>query len=191
MDFDEAQNDGFKAPDFKIIVTPNNPRPTAADVVIQKGPDGLSPESVVKMVMAQSTLPINEENIDFISDVILRTHKIWTVAAQNSLLGDNNSTARFVDEKLAGGETVAFLGVMSDVNPVWLKTEKSGSVFYFRNSGRGYESAQFPKLAAGASFYHILMSCEVRKSPEIGIKVTYPSWSDPRLSRPIRATIQE
>jgi hypothetical protein len=173
----------FVPPALELFIPPGV-RPTSENVRVVHDFSGMTPTEALNLVLSRQQEALHSENERFVSEIILQTHKAWTLALNNVFVLSPNPARTFTEAQLASGARVTFIGVMSAVNPVWARVETNNSVQWFVNKSGRYESQTVPS-------YHVLFEAEVRYSPEAGIKINHPNWSDPRLSQPIRGQIIE
>ena len=173
----------FVPPALELFISPGV-RPTSENVRVVHDFNGMTPTEALTLVLSRQQEALHSENERFVSDIILQTHKSWTLALNNVFVLSPNPARTFAETQLATGAQLTFIGVMSAVNPVWARVETNGSVQWFVNQSGSYKPEAEPS-------YHVLFEAEVRYSPEAGIKINHPVWSDPRLSQPIRGQIIE
>ena len=178
-----ADDSEFIAPALELSL-PTGARPTSENVRIVRDFNGMSPSEALALVLSREAETLHPENESFVSDIILQTHKLWTLALNNVFVIAPNPARTFAETQLASGGRLTFVGVMSAVNPVWARVDHDGGTQWFVNQNGRYAAENRP-------IYHILFEAEVRYSPEAGIKTNFPTWSDPRLAQPIRGQIIE
>jgi hypothetical protein len=179
-----ADGPDFVPPALELSIPPGA-RPTSENVRVVHDFSGMTPNEALTLVLSRQQETLHSENERFVSDIILQTHKAWTLALNNVFVLSSNPARTFAETQLATGAQLTFIGVMSAMNPVWARVvETNGSMQWFVNKSGRYELEAEPN-------YHILFEAEVRYNPEAGIKINHPIWSDPRLSQPIRGQIIE
>ncbi len=178
-----ADDSDFIQPKLELFIPPGG-RPTTETVRVVRDFSGLTPSEALAMVLSREAETLHAENERFVSDIILHTHKSWTLALNNVSVLAQNPARTFAETQLASGGRLTFIGVMSAVNPVWARVDLDGDTQWFINQNGRCTANQKPT-------YHVLFEAEVRYNPEAGIMTSYPTWSDPRLAQPIRGQIIE
>jgi hypothetical protein len=180
---------GFDAPlQARIVVPPNLGRPpTSADVSIEAGFDGKSPDEVAVIVRGRLTNTVDNTNESFVKRTIAENHKTFTLAANNFFVG---TSPHAIFARALGADRLTLVGTMSSVNPTILVAEKAGVTQYYTRGASGrYESIPTPK-------YPVIMRARIRvqtflpNDPGPGIRITYPAWSAKVLTGPTTTIIE-
>lgn len=159
--------------------------PTSADVTVNAGLDGLSPQAAVARVRGKATMPIAQGNSSFVDQTILATHKAFTIGVNNAFTTGSPSNT-FIQNNLAGAQ-VSILGVMSADRPVVIMAKKptdARSRFYARDSGTG-EYVEMPSMP-----YSVVMKAKLQDAVTSGVRVSYVTWGNAGLSGPL-STVEE
>lgn len=172
---------GFDAPTLAKISVPENlgRPPTANDVVVEAGFDGMPAADAAKLVRARLTNTVMASKESFVGQTIKDTHKAFTLAVSN-LFAQGSPHAAFVQS--LGAEKLTMLGTMSSLKPTILVAEKAGATTYYARGASGrYESIAVPT-------YPVIMRAKIRLAtaaaddPGQGVRVFYPAWSAKVLS---------
>jgi len=166
---------GFDAPAYRITIPDNLGRPpTTADVTVEAGFDGKSPDEVATIVRGRLTNTVDSSNERFVGETIRSTHKAFTLAVSN-LFAPGSPHAEFARSLRA--DELTMLGTVSAIRTTILVAEKGGvTTYYARGTNGRYEPIAAPK-------YPVLMRAKVQLEPA-GVRVFYPAWSAKVLTGP-------
>jgi hypothetical protein len=173
---------GFDPPTSARLSVPDDlgRPPTSADVTVEAGFDGKSPDEVLALVRGRLTNTVDTSNERFVAQTIRDTHKAFTIAVGN-LFASGSPPAAFV--RSLGADKLVMLGTMSALHPTIIVAEKAGvTSYYARGASGGYEPIAPPH-------YPIIMRCGVALEPQ-GVRVFYPPWSAKVLSGPTTVIIE-
>ena len=173
---------GFDPPTAARLSVPDHlPHPpTANDVTVVAGFDGLAPDAASAIVRSRLTNTVDPSNERFTNDTIRATHKAFTIALGN-LFAQGSPHAVFV--KNLGADQLTLIGTMSAVKPTILVAVKGGATTYYaRGDSGGYEAIDTPK-------YPIIMRSKVQLDPQ-GVRLFYPAWSAKVLEKPTGTVIE-
>lgn len=166
---------GFDAPAYRLTIPDHLGRPpTSADVTVEAGFDGKTPEEVRSIVLSRLTNTVHESNRRFIDKTVLDAHKAFTIGVSN-LFAPGSPYAAWIGA--LGAEKITVLGTTSAVMPAYIKVEADGQVGYVTRGASGaYEAIQEPR-------YPVIMRARVSLQPA-GVRVFYPAWSAKVLTGP-------
>ncbi len=169
----------FATPKPNIELGPHPGRgPTAADFIIHKGFDGLTPEAAVKKLVKNCTTKVAAENVNLVQTTAKRTHRDFNVA-MNNVFTPNTPNNRFV-KSLAPAQ-VSLVGAMNGV--FYKAVQPGGATTWYQRDWSG----NFSPMAKPPP--NVVMEAAVRTDPP-GLVMTYPKWKNPALSGPL-TTITE
>jgi hypothetical protein len=166
---------GFEPPAYRLSIPDHLGRPpTSADVTVEAGFDGKTPDEARAIVLSRLTNTVHESNRRFIDKTITDAHKAFTIAVSN-LFAPRSPHAAWIGA--TGAEKITVLGTTSAVMPTFIKAEAGDSVAYFARGASGaYEAIQEPR-------YPVIMRARVSLEPA-GVRIFYPAWSAKVLTGP-------
>lgn len=176
-----VERPGFDAPEYRLSIPDNLGRPpTSADVTVEAGFDGKTPDEARTIVRGRLTNTVHESNRRFVDKTITDTHKAFTIAVSN-LFAPGSRDAAWLSG--LGAERITALGTMSALKPVILAVEKGGETSYYaRGASRSYERIETPR-------YPVIMRARVSLEPA-GVRIFYPAWSAKVLTGPTAVIIE-
>ncbi len=178
---------GFDPPTLARLAIPEDlgRPPTASDVVVEAGFDGMPAADAALLVRSRLTNTVAPTYDRLVEQTIADTHKAFTLAVGN-LFAQGSPHAVFA--RSLDAERITMLGMMSAVKPTVLLAEKAGvQSYYARGASGGYEPIEAPS-------YAVIMRAKVRLAttapddPGPGVRVFYPAWSAKVLSGATPAT---
>ncbi len=170
-----VQNDTWNT-DFalvRMVVRPGASHPTSADITIETGFDGRTPDQVVEEVSHRLTNELDSTNQHFVRDSIAESQRMVTIAMSNVLATGSPSRA-FADAR--GLSEITVVGTMSSIKPTFLAIKTPGApTQYFERTGSSY--------TATTMGYPVIMRGRVRLVPG-ATNIFYPAWSATVLAAP-------
>lgn len=173
---------GFDPPTAGRLSVPDNlgRPPTSADVTVEAGFDGRSPDEVLTIVRGRLTNVVDASNVRFVAQTIKDNHKAFTLAVGN-VFAQGSPHAAFA--RSLGADKLTMLGTMSALNPTVLVADKAGAKSYYARGASGrYELIAAPR-------YPVIMRAGVQLEPQ-GVRVFYPAWSAKVLTGPTTVIIE-
>lgn len=163
---------GFDAPAFRLVVPDNLGRPpTHADVIVEAGFDGRTPDEVVKLVRGRITNTVYESNERFVAETIRENHKAFTLAINNMYV---EGSPHLTFAHALAADSLTMLGTMSGINRTILEAKKGGvTTYYARGASGGYEPMPT------APKYPVIMRARLKlpsRRVQPGVRVFYPAW---------------
>ncbi|MFZ5443894.1 MAG: hypothetical protein ACOZQL_28070 [Myxococcota bacterium] len=165
-----------------ITLPPNLKRPpTAADLIINRTFDGLTPQAAAGRIREKfkgTIAPQNEALVKQTVDARVRDMQV----ALNNVFTPGTPNRRFLESQLPA--TLRVIGSLSQSNPVVYEVSKRGEgTKYYTKSWSG-SFVEMPKPPA-----QVVMSAQVTLEPR-GLQMNYTEWSNKALAGQI-TTITE
>jgi len=178
-----TEKPGFDVPALRLSVPDNlGHPPTSADVVVEAGFDGKTPDEVVAIVRGRITNVVDPSNERFVEATIRDNHKAFTLAV-NNMFAPGSPHAAFASA--LGATSLTMLGTMSSVTPTILRAETNGTTTYYARGGSGrYEALATPPK------YPVIMRAKLSLGGPGGVRVFYPAWSAKVLAGPTASIVE-
>lgn len=149
-------------------------QPTSNDVRILKGFDQRSPEASVALVKQQLGNPLAPQNVRFLDENILSTHKAFTISVNNCFIPNSPH-----DQLLAnlGANEAVVLGSLTQTAPAVLQVSVPGEADprYYVKTPNGFDLTTKPAFVVYEGY--------VRRAPP-GVEMRTVPWKSPALAGP-------
>lgn len=162
------------APTPDITLPPRLGRPpTAADLIIKRTFDGLTPEQAEKKIFTALKGPVLAENRALVDGTIKQRVRDMQVAL-NNVFTPGTPNRRFLDSQMPAKINV--IGSMSGSNPVVYQVTKEGQPpkYFTKGWSGGFTELTKPPIQQ-------VMNAEISLEPR-GIRMGYPAWENKALA---------
>lgn len=167
-------------PDISLPKKLGHP-PTAADLIIKRTFDGLTPQAAAQRITAAfrgTIAPQNQRLVDTTVSARVRDMQV----ALNNVFTQGTPNRKFLEQQLPAAITV--IGSLSSSNPIVYEVSRPGQAPKYFTKGWSGGFAELPKPPA-----QVVMRAQLSLEP-MGLRMEYPQWQNRALAGTI-TTITE